>query len=69
MKLIQENDTAAIEAIIDKVLENPATKSAQEEFKAVKEKVIGFLVGQVMKESQGKANPSSVQKILREKLA
>ena len=69
MNLIQENDTAALEAIIDKVLENPATKSAQEEFKAGKEKVLGFLVGQVMKESKGKANPSSVQKILREKLA
>ena len=69
MNLIQENDTAALEALSDKVLENPATKSAQEEFKAGKEKVLGFLVGQVMKESKGKANPSSVQKILREKLA
>ena len=69
LNLIQENDSAALEKIVDKVLENPATKSAQEEFKAGKEKVLGFLVGQVMKESKGKANPASVQEILRKKLA
>ncbi|MDO5475349.1 MAG: Asp-tRNA(Asn)/Glu-tRNA(Gln) amidotransferase subunit GatB [Candidatus Saccharibacteria bacterium] len=69
MNLIQENDSAALEKIVDKVLENPATKPAQAEFKAGKEKVLGFLVGQVMKESRGKANPSSVQEILRKKLA
>ena len=69
LNLIQENDSTALEKIVDKVLENPATKSAQADFKAGKEKVLGFLVGQVMKESRGKANPSAVQEILRKKLA
>lgn len=69
MNLIQENDSATLEKIVDKVLKDPATKPAQAEFKAGKEKVLGFLVGQVMKESRGKANPSSVQEILRKKLA
>ena len=42
---------------------------AQDDFKAGEEKVIGFLVGQVMKESHGKANPSAVQEILRKNLS
>lgn len=67
--LIQENDLGALEKIVDAVLAKPETKKAQEDFKAGSEKVLGFLVGQVMKESRGKANPSSVQEILRKKLA
>ena len=67
--LIQENDLGALEAIVDAVLAKPETKKAQEDFKNGEEKVIGFLVGQVMKESHGKANPSAVQEILRKKLA
>lgn len=66
--LIQENDLGALEAIVDAVLAKPETLKAQEDFKAGSEKVLGFLVGQVMKESKGKANPSSVQEILRKKL-
>ena len=66
--LIQENDLSALEAIVEAVLAKPETQKAQADFKAGEEKVIGFLVGQVMKESHGKANPSSVQQILREKL-
>ncbi len=66
--LIQENDLGALEKIVDAVLVKPETKKAQEDFKAGSEKVLGFLVGQVMKESRGKANPSSVQDILRKKL-
>ena len=58
----------ALEAIVDAVLARPETKKAQHDFKNGEEKVIGFLVGQVMKESKGKANPSSAQKIIREKL-
>ncbi len=68
LNLLQENDLSALEKIVDGVLANPATKQAQEDFKAGQEKVIGFLVGQVMKASQGKANPSSAQEILRQKL-
>ena len=66
--LIQENDLGALEAIVDTVLLKPETQKAQEDFRAGEEKVIGFLVGQVMKESRGKANPSAVQEILRKKL-
>lgn len=67
--VIQENDLGALEAIVDTVLSKPETLKAQEDFRAGSEKVLGFLVGQVMKESRGKANPSSVQEILRKKLA
>ncbi|MBQ9017488.1 Asp-tRNA(Asn)/Glu-tRNA(Gln) amidotransferase subunit GatB [Candidatus Saccharibacteria bacterium] len=66
--LIQENDLGALEAIVDAVLAKPETAKAQADFRNGEEKVLGFLVGQVMKESKGKANPSAVQKILREKL-
>ncbi len=68
LNVLQENDLGALEAIVDEVLANPATQKAQEEFKAGQEKVIGFLVGQVMKLSQGKANPATAQQILRAKL-
>lgn len=67
--LIQENDLGALEAIVDTVLAKPEAQKAQADFRAGEEKVIGFLVGQVMKESHGKANPSAVQEILRKKLA
>ncbi len=67
--LIQENDLGALEKIVDTVLAKPETQQAQADFRAGSEKVLGFLVGQVMKESRGKANPSSVQEILRQKLA
>ena len=66
--LIQENDLGALEKIVDAVLAKPETKKAQEDFRAGSGKVLGFLVGQVMKESRGKANPSVVQEILRKKL-
>lgn len=66
--LIQENDLGALESIVDAVLAKPETKKAQDDFRNGEEKVIGFLVGQVMKESKGKANPSAVQQILRDKL-
>ena len=67
--LIQENDLGALEKIVDAVLAKPETAKAQEDFRAGQEKVLGFLVGQVMKESHGKANPSAVQDILRKKLS
>lgn len=67
--VIQENDLGALEAIVDAVLAKPETQQAQADFKSGQEKVLGFLVGQVMKESKGKANPSAVQDILRQKLS
>ena len=68
LNLIQENDSGALEAIVDAVLAKPETAKAQADYKAGQEKVLGFLVGQVMKESRGKANPSAVSAILQNKL-
>jgi aspartyl-tRNA(Asn)/glutamyl-tRNA(Gln) amidotransferase subunit B len=64
--LEQVSDTGSIEAAIDKVL---AANSRQvEQYKSGNEKVFGFFVGQIMKATQGKANPQKVNEILREKL-
>jgi aspartyl-tRNA(Asn)/glutamyl-tRNA(Gln) amidotransferase subunit B len=63
--LVQINDTGAIEAAIDALIAaNP------EKAEAVKEKpqAIGWFVGQVMKETGGKANPATVNELLRSKL-
>lgn len=68
LNLIQENDTAALEKIIDEVISSPACAKAVEDYKSGQTKVIGFLVGQVMKASAGKANPALVQQILAKKL-
>jgi aspartyl-tRNA(Asn)/glutamyl-tRNA(Gln) amidotransferase subunit B len=64
--LVQVSDEGAIIKIIDQVLaDHPAQV---EEYRSGKEKVFGFLVGQVMKASRGKANPSAVNKVLKQKL-
>lgn len=64
--LIQISDTSAIEAIVDQVLaENP---DAVERYKAGEEKVVGFLVGQVMRASAGKADPRLANDLLRSRL-
>ena len=68
LNLLQENDLGALSNIVDQVLTDPACAQAVADFKAGSEKVIGFLVGQVMKASKGKANPAIAQKLLREKL-
>jgi aspartyl-tRNA(Asn)/glutamyl-tRNA(Gln) amidotransferase subunit B len=66
MGYIQVSDVGAIESIVDSVLaSNP---KPAEDVKNGEMKAIGFLVGQVMKLSAGKANPAMVQKIIREKL-
>ena len=67
-KLLQVSDEGAIEKIVDEVIADPACAKAVADFKAGQEKVIGFLVGQVMKKSKGQANPSMTQQILRRKL-
>lgn len=66
--LIQESDEGAIDAIVDEVLADPASAKSVEDIKAGQEKAIGFLVGQVMKKSQGKANPAMAQQAIRKKL-
>lgn len=64
--LIQVTDTKLIEGIAEKVIQaNP--KSAND-FRAGKMQALGFLIGQVMKETQGKANPQLVNEILQKKL-
>ena len=64
--LKQITDTSAIEKIVAEVIQ--AYPSQVEEFKGGKEKVLGFLVGQVMKASKGKANPAMVNKLLKKKM-
>ena len=64
--LKQITDSSAIEKIVAEVLQ--ANPSQVEEFKGGKEKVLGFLVGQVMKASKGKANPAMVNKLLKKKM-
>ena len=64
--LKQITDEGAIEAIVARVIaDNPGQV---EQFKAGNEKLIGWFVGQVMKASQGKANPALVNRILKRKL-
>ena len=64
--LLQITDESEIAGIIDQVMaDNPGQV---EDYRNGKQKVIGFLVGQVMKATSGKANPQLVNKILREKL-
>ena len=65
--LVQTSDTGAIEAAVDAVLAANADKVAQ--FKAGKEALFGFFVGQTMKAMQGKGNPQVVNEVLRAKLA
>jgi len=64
--LIQVSDEGALATIIDDVLAKNPTQVAQ--FKAGKQQVLGFLVGQVMKASGGKANPGKVNELLRKRL-
>jgi aspartyl-tRNA(Asn)/glutamyl-tRNA(Gln) amidotransferase subunit B len=65
--LKQESDSGAIEAAVDAILAANADKL--EQFKAGKEALFGFFVGQTMKAMQGKANPQVVNEVLRAKLA
>ncbi|MSQ63105.1 MAG: Asp-tRNA(Asn)/Glu-tRNA(Gln) amidotransferase subunit GatB [Betaproteobacteria bacterium] len=64
--LRQISDSGAIEKIVDEVLAANAKQVA--DYRAGKEKAFNSLVGQVMKRSQGKANPAQVNEVLRRKL-
>lgn len=66
--LLQVSDSSAIESIVDEVLADPASAQSIADIKAGQDKAIGFLVGQVMKRSQGKANPGLAQTVIRERL-
>lgn len=66
--LLQVSDESAILAIVDEVLADPASAKSIEDIRAGQDKAIGFLVGQVMKKSQGKANPAMAQQLIRKQL-
>jgi aspartyl-tRNA(Asn)/glutamyl-tRNA(Gln) amidotransferase subunit B len=65
--LKQITDTGAIESMIDEVIAaNPAQLA---DYRAGKDKLFGFFVGQVMKKTGGKANPAQLNELLKRKLA
>jgi aspartyl-tRNA(Asn)/glutamyl-tRNA(Gln) amidotransferase subunit B len=65
--LLQVSDAASLDAMVESVLaDNPG---AVDEFQSGEEKVLGYLVGQVMKASQGKADPRLVNRLLRDKMS
>lgn len=65
--LMQVSDERSLEPIIDEVIRKNPAQLAQ--YRAGKEQVFGFFVGQVMKASGGKANPAKVGELLKKKLA
>ena len=62
----QISDSSAIEKIVDEIIEN--NENQVNAYRGGNEKLFGFFVGQVMKASQGKANPKIVNEILKSKL-
>lgn len=64
--LVQITDTKALEEVVARVIGRYPEQVSQ--YRSGKEKVFGFFVGQIMKETQGKANPQLVNTLLREKL-
>jgi aspartyl-tRNA(Asn)/glutamyl-tRNA(Gln) amidotransferase subunit B len=64
--LVQISDEGAIATVVNQIVE--ANPQSVEDYRAGKEKAIGFLVGQIMKETKGKANPALVNKLLLERL-
>ena len=65
--LKQVTDTSAIERIVDEII--AANPDQVAEYRAGKEKLMGFFVGQVMKASKGKANPGMANQLVKQKLA
>ncbi len=65
--LKQESDPKQLEKLIDNIIKNNQDKV--NEYKSGKDKLFGFFVGQVMKVSEGKANPKLVNEILKDKLS
>ena len=62
----QISDTGALEAIVARIV--AANPGPAEEFRQGRDKVLGFFVGQVMKETKGQANPAVVNELLRKHL-
>lgn len=66
--LLQVSDESAILAIVQEVLADPGSAKSIADIKAGQDKAIGFLVGQVMKRSAGKANPALAQQLIKQQL-
>ena len=66
--LLQVSDEGEIAAIVDAVLAAPDSQKAVTDIRSGNDKAIGYLVGQVMKLSHGKANPALAQKLIRERI-
>lgn len=65
---IQMTDESAVIAVVEEVLADPICAKAVEDLRNGNEKVIGFIVGQIMKRSAGKANPALAQKLIKERI-
>jgi len=66
--LLQNSDESAVLAIVDEVLADPASAQSVADIKSGQDKAIGYLVGQVMKKSAGKANPGLAGQLIRKRL-
>lgn len=66
--LLQVSDEGSVAAVVDEVLADPASARAIEDIRAGNDKAIGYLVGQIMKKSAGKANPALAQKLIKERI-
>ncbi len=66
--LLQVSDESTVLAVVDEVLSDEASQKSIADIQAGNDKAIGYLVGQVMKKSAGKANPAMAQKLIRERL-
>ena len=64
--LAQITDSSAIENLVDEILQ--LNTDQVEQYKNGKEKVFGFLVGQIIKKSKGQANPALVNKLLKDRI-
>ncbi|MCA9350064.1 Asp-tRNA(Asn)/Glu-tRNA(Gln) amidotransferase subunit GatB, partial [Candidatus Saccharibacteria bacterium] len=66
MQLLQVSDETELVMIVEKVLSD--NQKAADDVRSGEMKAIGFLVGQVMKQSQGRANPAKVQELIKKQL-
>jgi aspartyl-tRNA(Asn)/glutamyl-tRNA(Gln) amidotransferase subunit B len=66
--LAQVSDAGELEAVVEKVLADPANARAIQDYRGGRQNALGFLVGAVMKQTRGKANPGLVNQLLREQL-
>ena len=60
------SDTSALQALVEEAVTKHPEQAQQ--YRAGKEKLLGFFVGQVMKATQGKANPGELNRLLKERL-